>query len=260
MRIAIISDTHCGHRAGLTPPKWQWPECDPGEDPLRSKFATIQRILWGWFAATVKKLQPIDVLIHMGDAIDGTAEKSAGTELITTDLKEQCDIARECIETVEAARTHLLYGTPYHTASDGQDWEAVLAEMVCADIGGHEWYDAEGVVFDCKHKVSSSIIPHGRHTGPSRDWLWNVLWAERGLQPQARVYIRGHVHYHTYCGDPTRLVITAPCLQAWSKYGSRQCAGTIDLGLLVFDCEGGEYSWKPYLLDMAPMAAQAQPA
>jgi hypothetical protein len=256
VRIVIISDMHCGHRAGLTPPGYQWSE--HGATEARQKFALIQKAMWSWYTSRMDALQPINRLIVNGDAIDGQSKRSGGTELITSDRDEQCDIAQACIEYTRASQVYMTRGTPYHTGQD-EDWEDVLAANIDAKhIGAHEWYDAEGVVFDCKHKVSSSVIPHGRNTGPNRDALWNVLWAERNLQPRADVFIRSHVHYHTYSGDARQLVMTTPCLQAASKYGSVQCSGTIDIGFIVFDVEGGEYRWHAELMDMQFMAAQTR--
>lgn len=85
-RLVIISDLHCGHRAGLTPPGWQ----TPLEAPDRlAAYARQQRVMWSWYAATIAALQPIDVLVANGDAIDGRGSRSGGTELITTDLSAQ---------------------------------------------------------------------------------------------------------------------------------------------------------------------------
>jgi hypothetical protein len=51
-------------------------------------------------------------------------------------------------------------------------------------------------------------------------------------------------------------VITTPALQAWTKFGSKECEGTNDIGLVSIDCEGGEYEWHAHLLDMKWAAAK----
>ena len=251
----IISDLHAGHRAGLTPPDWQYQD-NPRDKDLR-KFAAEQRAMWAFYVKQVAALAPVDVLIVNGDAIDGKGIKSGGTEQIVMDRAAQVDMAAECIGMWGAESIVLTFGTPFHTGQD-EDWETVLAREVGAvKIGSHEWVEVEGVVFDCKHKTSSSIIPHGRHTGPARDVLWNALWAELGVEPRADVFVRSHVHYHTYAGDGRRLVMTTPALQGFgSKYGARQCSGIVDVGLVHFDCDGGAYSWKAHLLDLKCMAPQ----
>lgn len=250
MRVVVISDTHCGHQYGLTPPKW-WDDADTPQ-------GKIQRAMWTWFESRVSECGPYDSAIYNGDLIDGKGQSSGGTELITSDRKKQCDMAREVIELVDAHKNHIIYGTPYHTGKE-EDWEAVLADSVDADISNHEWYEYCGVVLDCKHKVSGSIIPHGRYTGPARDALWNTLWAEKQLQPKSDIIIRSHVHYHVFLGDGSRLVMTTPCLQAKSKYGAKNFSGTITLGFVIIEINNGGYEWRAETMDMQFMAAVAKP-
>jgi hypothetical protein len=107
-----------------------------------------------------------------------------------------------------------VYGTPYHTTTNGDEWENIIAHRAGFDkIGSHEWIDVNGCIFDLKHHIGSSSVPHGRHTQSAKQHLWNLLWAEKGLQPKANVILRGHVHYHQYCGGTDWVAITSPALQ-----------------------------------------------
>ena len=255
-RLLIISDLHCGHRGGLTPPKWQYSPYD--DDNVLGKFGKLQSTVWDWYAKQIESVGPVDLLVVNGDAIDGKGAKSGGVEQLTSDRREQCEIAKIAVDLVDRKKTLIIKGTPYHTSSEGEDWEDVLADMVRAnDVGAHEWVEADGVIFDFKHKVGSSMIPHGRLTAPLRSSLWNSLWAEQGLQPRADVIVRSHVHYHVYGGMAGTMVMTTPCLQAWSKYGTVQCEGLIDLGMVLFECEKGGYTWGARLLNLEFMAAQS---
>ena len=247
-RVLVLADLHCGHRGGLTPPgKWRWTD---------DKFGFLQETVYNWFITQTDKLGPLDRLVINGDAIDGKGEGSGGTELLTTDRHEQCKIAAECINRIDRKKTLLIRGTPYHTGK-GEDWEDILAGKVAADhIGWHEWLNADGVIFDFKHKVGRSEVPYGRLTAPSKETVWNILWQERGLQPDAKVIVRSHVHYFVYGGDGRKLWMTTPALQAWSKYGTATCSGTIDLGMIYFECNNGEYKWRPILLDITFMKAE----
>ncbi len=251
-RVVVISDTHCGHRAGLTPPAWQYQPTD--EYP---KYAMFQQSMWKWYSKTIESLKPIDLLVHNGDAIDGKGEKSGGTEQIVADRNKQSNMAIECINVADAGRVIMVYGTGYHTGLE-EDWEDVIAEKIGAEIHSSPALTVEGVVFDFKHKVSSSVIPHGRHTGPARDKLWNSLWAEKKLRPKADIIVRSHVHYYTQSIDTFGKVITTPCLEGpGSKFGARMCSGIIDIGLMSFDCEDGECVTSTHLMDMAFMAEKA---
>lgn len=253
-RLVVISDLHCGHRAGLTPPGYQYNDSEEG---ARAKYSMIQRTMWDWYSKTITELYPIDVLVVNGDAVDGKGDKSGGTELLDADRHAQVDMAIECIKKANAGQHFFTYGTAYHTGRD-EDWEKVLAREFDSEIHSHLFMNIEGVIFDFKHKVGSSAIPHGRATAPLRDKLWNVLWAERDLQPKANIIIRSHVHYFGVAGDSRGLVFTTPALQGpGSKFGARECSGTMDVGLMVFDCEDGIPHWSTRLCDLRIAADKA---
>lgn len=247
-----MSDTHCGHECGLTPENWQY-KCVVNSDSdfikRRNKISIIQKEMWDWYKETIKKLQPIDVLFHLGDCIDGFGKKSGGIELITSDMLKQCEIASECIDLVKAKEIYLLHGTGYHCGTD-VDYEEIVAKNVKAKkIGSHEWIsfstDKNPIIFDLKHHVGSSTSPYNRGVSVAKDQLWNSLWAEKELQPKANILLRGHVHYDSYIGNSDFLGMTVPGLQWSSHYGSRICKGIVSVGVTVFDLnKDGTYSWN----------------
>jgi hypothetical protein len=247
-RVVVISDKHCGHLSGLTPPAWHYP-LGIGPDYVR-QWAGVQRELWGWYQRTMAELQPIHVLIDNGDAIDGKGSRSGGTELVTSDMAQQADMAAWCMKEAKAEKTFCTFGTPYHVSADGEDMEAVAAREVGASIDGHVWIDVNGLIFDVKHKVGSSGVPHGRYTSMAKENVWNLFWKEIGGQPRAKVFIRSHVHSFNYCGNDTFLAVTTPALQGFgSKFGSRACSGVVDFGFLSFDVQdNGDFSWRSHLL------------
>jgi len=243
--VIVISDLHCGSQVGLTPPEYQYKDRDV-DTSKKNKYAIIQREIWNWYTQTLKKVGKVDLLIVNGDAVDGRGRKTGGTEQITTDMQEQVEIAIECIHAVKAKKIVMTYGTPYHTG-DEDDYESLIAQRVGAKIGSHEWIDADGVIFDVKHKVGSSSVPYGRHTAVSREDTWNALYHEAELSPRCHILLRSHVHYFSYCGSFGRLQITTPACQGFgTKYGSRQCSGLVDVGMLQFKCDRGTYDWKAY--------------
>lgn len=256
-RGLIISDMHCGHAVGLTPPAWQYKE-----GGWRTKFVKTQQACWNWFTDTLRTVGTPDVLIVNGDAIDGKGKRSGGTEQITTDMTTQADMACNIIKTVMGRNTKLLmtYGTPYHTG-DEEDFESLVAhECNAKEIGGQVFANVNGVVLDLKHKVGSSSIPHGRATALKRTALWNVLWAEAGEQPKANVVVRSHVHYHSACYDPDMgWAITTPALAGFgSKYGSRQCEGRVHFGMIAFEVDpDGCFAWQPLIAKLKEHKSKA---
>ena len=251
-RIVIVSDFHCGHVVGLTPPSYQ------SSSGSLEKFGEMQKAVWKFYADILKKLQPIHLLIVNGDAIEGKGERSGGTELIEPDRTEQVQMAARCIEISNAKNILMTFGTPFHTGVT-EDFERSVADTVGAKIGSHEWVEINGITIDCKHKIGSSIIPHGRHTAIARDRLWNQLWSIDGQQPLSNIIIRSHVHYHTFSGDADVLAMTTPALQGYgSKFGSRQCSGRVDIGLISIDInDKGAYSWAAHIMRSELQKAQA---
>ena len=245
-RVVVISDLHCGHIAGLTHPNYDAKPPDTANEYSEYK---LRRKYYDWYRSELQKLNPIDVLIVNGDAIDGRGERSGSTELLTTDRSNQCMMAVAAINEAKASKVFMTYGTPYHVG-DAEDWENFIADKVEAeDISSHGFINVNGLVFDYKHKVGSSSVPYGRFTQVAKEKLWNSLWAEYEEHPKADVFIRSHVHYFGFAGQNGWLGITTPALQGHTtKYGERQCSGTVDYGFVHFDVEDdGEYAWQEHI-------------
>ena len=256
-RVVAIGDMHCGFNGGLTPPEWWYP-MDTGTH--FDFFAHQQRIMWNWYKDTLESLMPIDILLVNGDCIDGRGERSGGTELITTDRMVQCAMATRCILEAKGRKIVMTYGTPYH-CGQLEDWETIIAKDVRAEkIGGHEWVTAEGegVTFDLKHKIGTSNAPAGRMTASAQQSLWNDLWHLRKAQPMAQVVLRSHAHYFVHCGDYRKLSMVLPALCGFgSKFGVRECSGTVDMGLISFDCEDGRFDWTQHIIPPYLVAPKA---
>ena len=250
-RVLFTGDMHCGHRVGLTPPQY-----DHGPD---DRWRKIRRELWDAYRKSVNAIKPIDIHIQNGDALDGKGTRSGGTELIASDRNMQIQMAAACMTESEARAYRLIYGTTYHTGRD-EDWELTLANQMGWEIGSHDWFDINGIVFDVKHKIGSTSIPHGKGTAISRDRLWNILWAEHDEQPKSDVLIRSHVHFFHFTGDDDWLGVYLPALQGQgSKFGARICSGVVHFGIVWFDCyDDGSYEWSRDIIRVASQKRVAE--
>lgn len=254
-KIAVLSDLHSGHKAGLTHPGFL-----PSEPVERdAPFVDAAKAYWGFFEGRIKAHDPFDIVIVNGDLVDGPGKKSGGIEEWTTDMDTQCEMAIRALRRVPVHRKTkwvMTRGTPYHTG-EAEDHEDKIAAVFDAKIGEHEWVDIEGVVFDLKHHpAGSSGVPQGRHTGVAKDRMWNIMWANEELQPSADVFIRSHVHYHNFCGGPDWLALTTPALQGFgSRYGARRCTGVVDFGFLTFEVNKGAFSWSKHIAKLEQQKA-----
>lgn len=258
-RILTFGDQHCGHKAGLTPPSWQ--NRQDKKDPHDAKLLRLRKVCWDFYENTIRNEGPFDAVFFNGDAIEGKGERSGGTELITADRNKQVEIAVACVKHVmdksPKAKLVMTYGTPSHTGVE-EDYEGNVAKAFDCKIGSHEWVRVEDVTFDLKHKVGGSGIPHGRFTAPAKERLWNMLWAERNEQPKAQIIIRSHVHYHGWSGDHRGVAMTLPALQAaGTKYGSRQCSGVVDFGLVTWTINERSWQWQSHILECREAQAVA---
>ena len=235
-RLVVISDLHCGHPKGLVPPAWQ--------------VHAAQEEFWKWYTSSMQVLQPVDIVLVNGDAIDGNGRINSGIELITTNRLEQVAMAAECVDVVQAKSHVFTTGSPYHVGK-AEDFEEVLARQFSGHFEDRVLLDVNGLRIDARHHHSRSVIPHGRNTALARSAMWNVLIAAMQEDTSPSVLIRSHVHYHTYFGDPVLgLGMTTPCLQWDSRYGSKICEGVITVGFVYFDIfEDGSYTWSAVKAD-----------
>lgn len=248
-RVVAIADLHCGHRVGMTPPAWQ---LNP-DNESDAKWHALQVAQWDWYVKTIRSLRPIHLLLVLGDCVDGRGERADGRDVIRRKRKEQVDMAEKVILEAKAENIEMVFGTRYHVA----DWEEDLCAQLGskAHIGAHQWAevaceDGPSVVFDIKHYVGGSTIPHGRSTAPSREEVWNLIWAEAERQPRGDVFLRGHVHYFEPKKQRGRWIMTCPALQGvGTEFGAERCSGTVDFGLIAFDVfPDGRLGWQEHLV------------
>lgn len=234
-RVLLFADSHCGSNVGLTPPSWQYsfvPNPPSEEVRIRNKWAKSQEECWQWFVKILDILRPINVCLINGDAVDGDGSRSGGTELITTDRKQQVAMAIECIEQVKAKHYTMTFGTPYHTGNS-EDFELDIAKHFGCKIGSHEWEDVNGCVFDLKHKQGNCVNPSTSLFNEIRD---NKDWAMVDEQPKANVLVRSHTHRFCVHRVEDVIGISTPGLQAYgTKFGARQCSRKIQFGLVALD-------------------------
>lgn len=208
--IALVGDTHCGSTSALWPQSWL-----PGDVPYGS-LRYVERC----FAQLVDEWPEIDLLILMGDLIEGKAPKSKGTGIFTSYLRKQVEGAVEILAPMaKKARTIVrVAGTPYHDEHDDPlaflDSELGVVETrqvfnLRIETPGAELGES-GVLNVAHHPPGGGVLYEG--TKLTRQILWNIIAAARGKIPGARWISRAHLHTSA---EMTKFDITAMLNPCW---------------------------------------------
>ena len=250
IRTVFLSDLHCGHIAGLTPPQWQLNL----ENEIYSEYARLQRQVWDFLEISVNELleeRPIDRLIINGDAIDGDGAKCKGTEQITSDMYEQVLMAEECIRLFKCDNIAMTYGSNYHQAR-GTDFERILADNLGAIIGNDLKLKINNSIVQVKHHVGNSSVPYSKATQVAKAKMNDILDSLKNGLEIADLVVRSHVHKYVYF-ENTQLgkAFVTPCFQVKSNFGKRYFDGTLDIGFVVVDFyDSGHIDVTPIIADV----------
>ena len=240
-RTLHIGDLHSGHCHGLTHPDWF---SSPTNPTTRSDYK-YQKWAWETFNEYLDEFRPFDKVFITGDCIEGKGKKNGTRELIYADRKRQTDIATACIKEtrVDGENIAIARGTCYHVGSD-ECWEDVIATNLGATVENHIFAKINGVGLSVRHFVGSSQSPQGKATALLRTQVSNDQWTrEYEEHPDARVFVRGHVHRNIVIDEPSTLSFVTPSLQGWTDYGAKQCSLPVHFGIMVLDItEKGDFS------------------
>lgn len=231
-KIIVISDTHCGHYMGITPPEYM-----TQEEPIK----TISLDLWCWFC---EQLNPsgYDYMLHAGDIIDGAGRKD-NTFLLTTDPLKQGKIAKTVIEKIGARKHYFCYGTPYHVSGDS-DFESPVAEYFGDKISWLRKLEIEGVKFNLAHTIGKSTSPVGGDIALRKQIVWNYLLDVKESGESADVIIRGHAHEYRALLDADTTAFICPSLKIgnadYDRYGRKMQGGHYHVGFVEIDVDNGK--------------------
>ena len=131
MKVVAISDMHVGSRVGL---------CDPSskEVPSGDVGAPVRAHLFQhWQEACSGKWTKPDVLLFLGDAIEGQNRKQFGLGTWTSDLWTQCDHAAALLEMWGAREVYMVRGSGYHVEADHSGFQC--EEYIGRKIGAMEF-------------------------------------------------------------------------------------------------------------------------
>lgn len=221
-KILVISDTHSGHLMGLTHPDY----------PNEKEIAAIMSPLWKWWMKTKQK--EYDVLLHLGDCIEGDDKKDAGF-LRLPDISKQQENCVKILKSANAKKHIFVYGTPYHSSSGNIDYEKDIAEeMGDKNISWCRKVNIDGVKFNLSHTIGKTSTPVGGDIMLRKALIWNRLLSEVDGDDKADVILRGHVHEFRKIEDTESIVLTLPALKIgnadYDRYPRRMSGGFYHVG------------------------------
>jgi len=250
VRVVLIGDTHVGSNYAILPEGFKNPE--DGSVYEQNKW---QRKMFNEWCKLAEKLSPVDVLILMGDLVDGNQRRENWGTLKIQNIQIQAECFIKMLQdTWKWRELYVVRGTDYHDTVQGVHIDEYIAQRLNArkpsdpDTGK---YSADDIqlrigkrVFHLAHKVTYSSVPTYRYAPLARQmWLLKLFDEYYG---KVDIVVRAHVHYHIYAGfDDIMLALTTPAWQLPTPYQrSKDPATPNTIGLIEFEIQpDGEYSW-----------------
>ena len=223
VKILLAGDTHCGDKAGLTPPGLCMTEA--------------QKALWAWWESFHAE-HSFDMAIFTGDMVEGQNNKNT-IELYETDTEKQAEIAAECMGIINCTRAAMftVYGTPFHTAGTYSFENHFTDSLGITRPKTVQRIDVGGLIrLNVKHTVGRSSIPYGQGTPTYKEMVNELLNAELADDDAADIVIRGHAHYSVGMRVRDRAAIVVPCLKyPGSIFGRKLPEGQYDMGVGILE-------------------------
>ena len=248
IRIVFVSDVHVGSNYAVFPPDFRNPETG----------ATIeqnawQRQLFRDYERLTEKLAPADILIYLGDLIEGPQSKEKFETLTLGNIAHQVDAFVHLHNLTWAGKAKEIYvirGTDYHVATIGLHAEELIARMIGARKPDAYKYSAHDIMLEvagkrihAAHHVGVSQVPHYRFTPLAREmWLAKLFDDYFG---KVDLIARGHVHYHVLARiEDFMTAFTCPAWQLPTPYqrkrtvfGSNASIGFVEVTITPEDID-----------------------
>lgn len=235
-RVLVLSDMHCGSIVGLTHPDYF------------NYHKNIQKVLWDFYINSIKKIGPVDLMISLGDLIDGPGKKGS-RQHITTDLEEQTDMAIAAIEMVKTKKHIFVRGTTFHV-EDSMEHENRIAKHFDSPIADAQKIDINGCILHCKHTTGKGSASYGSATPLQSGAINQLLCDAAAGNVKADIFIRGHVHEFINIERIIGTMISLPALQMKGMAYGRRYSGYYDLGIVWLDIRSKtDYDVNKILLD-----------
>lgn len=226
--IAVVSDSHAGHKLGLCNPKTELEQIENGKViKYYPQISETQKFMWNvylWGINETIKLAGNDeiILIHNGDPTHG---KASFLETMSTKLSDQLLIAQANIELwLQYPNIHIIRfaaGTGLHELGEASAQiliaNALRGKYPDKDIGVvyHGLLDIDGFLIDYAHHGPNVGIRKWLEGNELRYYLRSIMIGEvlEGRTPPHLV-LRGH--YHVYRKEYLEMTANGQTYESWA--------------------------------------------
>jgi len=251
MRVVVISDVHCGSHYAVFPPNYF--DEDTGTMIIANEW---QQKLYEEWERLANELSPVDIIVLLGDVVEGNETKAKFKTLILPNIQQQAKAFLKLMEPWKWRKIFVVIGTTYHVTSDGFLIEDYIAHRLNAEIHHNKRafndlpLEIKGKTVHFAHGISYSKVPHYQATPLARElWLMRVNDDYYG---KFDLIVRGHVHYYMLLDRAKGAIITCPCWQyptpyqrKLSVFGARADLGIVEL---IFNERG--YGVEKHLIEL----------
>lgn len=272
--LAVLSDTHGGHKLGLLNPAVKIHEESPYGDLIERHpvLTSSQEYLFALYQRHIERLKEIArddpiIVLHNGDPCHGNAFPD---ELVSTRESDQILIAAEnlrCFAEIPNVRSiRLAFSTPAHSFGEGTS-DILVSELLQREfpdlniaVVHHGCADVAGLQVDYAHKGPSTGRREWLKGNEVRYYLRDLMLKELSLDNvPAGLYVRSHVHepayeimtlFHGPVQFVSRIIITPSyCLLGDWAHGATKSEFRIYNGMAVVEIVDGEVHRCHFLMD-----------
>jgi hypothetical protein len=231
----VLSDLHIG--SDLSPLPFDFKT----KKGLTIEGAPWQQELTGAFLELAKEWYQPDILIVLGDAVDGKQRKKSGVGIWSALLEDQCNASVQLIRAYQAKTHVVLRGSDYHVDNNGDPVEEQLAkDLDAAKAGDGEYRSALKFILE-----AGDMRLHFAHHVPTSqtEWFLSTPGAKEGIRLQLQwrrlghidALFRGHNHYWWYQQGKSQHIIQCPSWQLPTDWMHRRSAEPlVDIGAVRF--------------------------
>jgi len=235
IRIAVIGDTHVGSNYAVFPEEFTNPES--GNKIEANKW---QKELFKYWVKYAEKLSPVDIMILIGDLVEGPQNKEKLGTLTLQNVQHQAMAFIELMKYWKWNKLYVIRGTEYHTEVPGVNVEEWIAQMLNA-VPSSKWSEQRRSVKDLNlnvkfkqgknmktikrihfgHTVGVSIIPNYEFTPIVREAWLAKMYDE--LYGKYDIIVRGHLHrFRSAEISVDFLIYVNPCWQLPTPYQKKR--------------------------------------